>query len=154
MAKARGDNDTLDLLSWEPAAVVERYEEGRVRASSLRSRIAKGIAQTLRDCDMPREQIAAAMSDWLGPGEEVSKNMLDAYASEAREEQTISYLRLLALVHVTGDVRLLQLGAEMFAHSVIDEKYVAWVEIGQLADTKNEIEKALDAARRNARRRG
>lgn len=151
MAKARGDNHTLDLLSWEPAAVVERYDEERVRASSLRARIAKAVSETLKEATAPREEIAMHMSHWLG--EEVSKNMLDAYASEAREEQTISFLRLLALVHVTGDVRLLQLGAEMFGHSVIDDKYLAWVEIGQLADTKNEIEKALDAAKRNARRR-
>ena len=154
MVKARGDNHTLDLLGWEPPSVVERYDEVRVRASSLRSRIAKGVAQTLKECGMPREQIADRMSAWLGEGEAVSKNMLDAYASEAREEQTISLLRLAALVHVTGDVRLLQLIAEMFGHSVIDDKYVAWVEIGQLADTRNEIDRALDAAKRNARRRG
>ena len=100
---------------------------------------------------MPREQIAAKMSEWLG--KDVSKHMLDAYASEAREEQTIPFLRVLALLHVTGDVRLLQLGAELFDHSVIDDKYLPWVEVGQLADTKDDVDKAFDAARRNARRR-
>lgn len=153
MVKARGDRQTLDLLAWEPPEIVGRFDEVRVRASSLRSRIAKGIAQTLKECGMPREQVARNMSDWLGAGEEVSKNMLDAYASEAREEQTISLLRVAALIHVTGDVRLLQLIAEMFGHSVIEDRYVAWVEIGQLSDTREEIEKALDAAKRNARRK-
>lgn len=151
MARARGDKNTLDLLAWEPPALVERFEETMVRAASLRARIAKAVAETLKAAPMPREQIAGKMSAWLG--EDVSKHMLDAYASEAREEQTIGYLRVLALFHVTGDARLLQLGAEMFGHSVIDDKFLPWVEVGQLSDTKDEVDRAYDAARRNARRR-
>jgi hypothetical protein len=131
---------------------VERYEEERVRAASLRSRIAKAVAETLKAADgFSREEIAAAMSDWLG--EDISKHMLDAYASEAREEHTIPFLRVLALLHVTGDMRLLQLAAEMFGHSVIDDRYLTWVEVGQLADQKESIDRAFEAARRNARRR-
>lgn len=151
MAKQRGDRATLDLLSWEPPEIVERYDEHRVRAATLRARLAKAVSETLTESRLKREEIARGMSEWLG--EDVTKHMLDAYASEAREDHTIPYLRLLALVHVTGDVRLLQLGAEMFAHSVIEDRYLAWVEIGQLAETRDEIERALDAARRNARRR-
>jgi len=151
MARQPGDKTTLDLLSWQPPELVERYDETHVRAASLRARIAKAVSETLKAKagDMSREEIAAAMSSWLG--EEVSKHMLDAYASEAREEQTVPYLRLLALVHVTGDARLLQLGAEMFGHSVIEDKYLSWVEVGQLADTKGELDRAYEAARRRAR---
>lgn len=151
MVKARGDNATLDLLNWEPPRIVERYDEAHVRASTLRARIAKAVGETLKESNTPREEIAARISDWLG--ENVTRHMLDAYASEAREEHTISVLRLAALIEATGDVRLLQLIAEMFGHSVIEDKYVAWVEIGQLATTKDEIDRALDAARRNVRRR-
>lgn len=148
MARQPGDKTTLDLLAWEPTEIVERFEEVTVRAASLRSRIAKAVSETLKASQMPRGQLAAKMSEWLG--EDVTKNMLDAYASEAREEHTIPFLRVLALLHVTGDVRLLQLGAEMFGHSVIDDKYLSWVEVGQLADTKIEIDRAYDAARRAA----
>lgn len=151
MARQPGDKTTLDLLAWEPPELVERYEEMTVRAASLRARIAKAVSETLKEAEDSREDIAVRMSEWLG--EDVSKNMLDAYASEAREEQTIPFLRVLALLHATGDVRLLQLGAEMFGHSVIDDKYLPWVEVGQLADTKVDVDKAFDAARRNARRR-
>lgn len=151
MVKLRGDRGTLDLLAWEPPALVQRFDETSVRASSLRARIAKAVSETLKAAPMPREQIADKMSDWLG--EECSKHMLDAYSSEAREEQTISVLRLAALIHVTGDARLLQLLAEMFGHSVIDDKFLPWVEVGQLSDTKDEVDRAYDAARRNARRK-
>lgn len=151
MARERSDRATLDLLSWEPPELVERYDAAQVRAASLRSKVALAVSATLKDSGIERAAIAKRMSEWLG--EEVSKHMLDAYSSEAREDQTIPYLRLLAMVHVTGDQRLLQLGAEMFGHSVIDDKYLAWVEVGQLSDTKQELDKAYDAARRNARRR-
>lgn len=92
------------------------------------------------------------MGAWLG--EDVSPNMLDAYASEARNDKTIPFLRLIALIEVTKDLRLLQLAAELFGHSVVDDKYLTWVEVGQLSEKKDELEKELDAARRTARRGG
>lgn len=147
------DERTLDLLAWEPPALeVARYDEPEVRSASLRDRISRAVALTLRECSKTRDDLAAEMSAWLG--EEVSKASLDAYASQAREDHTISYLRLLALVHATGDTRLLQLGAELFGMTVIDNTYLPWVEVGQLAVTKEEIGKALDAALRQARRGG
>ena len=151
MVRVKGDTTTPDLLAWEPPRMVERFDEARVRSPSLRSRIARAVGETLKSCEIPRDEIAAAMSAWMG--EDISLNMLNAYASEAREDQTISYLRLLALVHVTGDTRLLQLGADMFSHSIIADRYLPWVEVGQLADKRDEIERELDAARRLARRK-
>lgn len=160
MAKRRGDNDTLDLLEdWTPPEVIKRYDEDRVRTASLRAKIARAVAESLRDCEMKRDEIAAAMSEWLA--EEVTKNMLDAYASEAREEHTITYLRLLGLIHVTGDVRLLQIGAEMFGHVVADDKYLEWIRVGMEADRRDQAKKVqedcdreFDMALRAARRRG
>ncbi|MDX9862173.1 MAG: DNA transposition protein, partial [Rhodospirillales bacterium] len=131
---------------------VKRYEEHAVRASSLRARIAHAVSCTLKECDLGRDEVAARMSEGLG--EDVSKNMLDAYASEAREQSSVPFLRMLALVHVTGDMRLLQMAAELFEHSVVEDRYLPWVEVGQLADKKDNVERAFEAARRNARRGG
>ena len=57
-------------------------------------------------------KIAATKSEWLG--EPVTINMLNNYASEAQVDHTISCLPLMALIHLARDVRLLQIGAEMF----------------------------------------
>lgn len=160
MAKQRGDRETLDLLAdWTPPEVVKRYEEERVRTSTLRAKIARAVAETLHDCEPSRDEIAAAMADWLG--EDVTKNMLNNYASEAQEDHTIPYLRLLALIHVTGDVRLLQIGAEMFGHVVADGKYLEWIRVGMEADRRDQAKKVqeecdreFDLALRNARKRG
>ncbi len=139
-----------NLLDWQPPEIIKRYDDTTVRTATLRARIARAVSETLKTYEEAREDIAAAMTEWLGA--DVSRNMLDAYASEAREEHTISFLRLLAMIHVTGDVRLLQLGAEMFDHSIVDDKYLPWVEVGQLADQKENIDKAFEFARRHARK--
>lgn len=147
MAQARGDTDTLDLLTdWTPPEIVKRFDDRAVRSASLRDTVALAVAEALRSVDTPREEIAEAMSDWLG--EDVTKNMLDAYASPARAEHTISYLRLLALVHVTGDVRALQIGAELFGHLVVEERYVEWVRVGMRADRKEQALKVAEDADR------
>jgi Mg-chelatase subunit ChlI len=148
--KQRGDHSTLDIFDWEPPKLVTRYKPEVVRAASLKDRISLAVAATLKESDINREEIAQRMSAWLG--EDVSKSMLDAYASQAREDHTISFLRVLALIHVTGDVRLLQIAAEMFGWAVIDEKYLHWVEVGQLSEKKEELTKAYETAKRNARR--
>jgi hypothetical protein len=151
MPRRPRDDRTLDLLAWEPPAVaVARYDPSRLRTATLRSRIARAVAETLKDSGKPRAAIADAMGDWLG--EEVTRHMLDAYASEARADKTIPFLRALALVHVTDDLRLLQMATELFGHSVVAERWLKWVEVGQLADKRDEIEKSFESARRDARR--
>lgn len=153
MTRHRRDMRTPDLFDWRPSEpLVASYPVAEVRAASLRSRLARAVSVTLRDATMDRDAIAAAMSAWLG--EECSRHMLDAYASEAREEHTISYLRLLALVHVTGDVRPLQLGAELSGHVVVDGKVLPWVEVGQLAELRRRLDREYAAARRAARAGG
>lgn len=149
MAKLRGDTRTMDLLSWKPEPIVEAFEPARVRCASLRAKIARAVSECLTDSSLSRNQVAKDMSEWLG--EEVTENMVNAYASEARERDTIPYLRLMALVHVTGDVRLLQIGAALMGHSVIEDKYLSWVDVGRLADHKETIDKEFAAARRVAR---
>ena len=144
------DGKTLDLFGWESPRLVARFEEKSISTASLRARIARAVAATLKDTPETREIVAHRMTQWLG--EKVTKHMLDAYASEAREEHTIPYLKLLALIHVTNDARLLQLGAEISGHSVIDNRWLPWVEVGQLADKKEDIDSAFQSARRHARK--
>lgn len=156
MARRGGDDRTLDLLAWEPPEP-PRYAEERVRTATLRDRISRAVSETLKDCEQGRAEIAAAMGAWLG--EEVSENMLNAYASQGREDHTIPYLRLLALVQVTGDTRLLQLGAELFGTTVIENRLKPFIEIGMRFDRRNravaiaqEEDREIDVAIRTIRK--
>lgn len=147
------DKRTLDLFDWQPEEPVQRFEEVEVRAGSLRGRVAKAVSATLKSAareGQSREAVAAAMSEWLG--EKVSPAMLNAYASEQREDHAISTVRLAALLVATGDVRILQMLAELTGHAVVDARFLPWIEVGQLADRKAELDRAYESARRGARK--
>lgn len=144
------DTTTLSLFDWEPPRIVERFPEVITRAATLRSSFARAISAAMKESGKSRAKIAAEMTESLG--EEITENMLNAYASEARQEHTIPHIRLLALAWATNDARLLQLGADTMGKVVIDAKWLPWVEVGQLADKKDEIDRAFDATRRAARR--
>src|SRR5258708_6640647 len=101
----------FDLLNdWTPPEATVSFDDNRVRAANIHAQISRMVAAALTDAKASREMIAAQMSSFLG--ERVTKNMLDAYASQARGEHAIPMHRFIALIHATGDRRLLQALAE------------------------------------------
>lgn len=135
----RNDHMTLNLLDWKPPSVIERFDEDRIKATTVRDRIAHAVAATFSESPLSRDEIAQKMTEFLG--EDVSKHMLDAYASEAREDHTIPYHRLLALVYATGDIRPLQLGAELFDYLIIEGKFGKLIELGIMVEHAEEAER-------------
>ena len=134
------------LLDWQPPELAPRFDEVCVRSVSWRGRMAKAVSTALKECGMDREEVAVKMSDFLG--EEVSKPMLDAYASEAREEHTISAVRLFALANITDDPRLFQVMCEGSGYVVIPEKYQAAIEEAIWTDREEEAAQRKVLARR------
>jgi len=145
MARDRRDGATLDLLSWEPPPVAVRFAEGAVRAVSVAQRLSLAVATTLREADLSREEVAARMGNYLG--EEVSKNMLDAYASQARDAHNISLARAFALLHATGDARILGSELKGFGLAVIADRYLAAVEEAMWAEREEQARQKRLAAR-------
>ncbi len=135
----RNDNMTGDLLDWKPPSVIKRFDDDRIKAATVRDRIAHAVAETFSESTLSREQIAQKMGEFLG--EPVTKNMLDAYASEAREDHTIPYHRLLAIVHATGDIRPLQLGAELFDFLVVDARYGKLIDLGLMVERAEKLDR-------------
>lgn len=68
------------------------------------------LSSSLKDSPSSRYEVAARMSELLG--DEVSKNMLDAYTADSRETHQISVVRFVALILATKDFELLALVAE------------------------------------------
>ena len=94
--------EQMDLLGWRaPPQPVAAFRPGAIQAPSMGGRLARAIAIALKDCGKTRAEVAALMTAHLG--RPVSENMLDAYASQAREGHAISAERLAALVRATGD---------------------------------------------------
>lgn len=149
----RRDPNTLDLFAWTPPEVVQRYDERAVMALSWRDRVSRAVRETLNSSALSRPEIADAMSAWLGEGEEVPTSMLDAYASQAREGHTISYLRMIALGVVTGDPRLLQLAAEPLGRVVIEDRYLGAIQEAQATEQIERLEQMRKVGRRKWRGR-
>ena len=141
-----------DLLSWTPPAPVRRFEDDQVRAASLAARISKAVSTALKESDLPRGEIAAQMGAFLG--ESVSLAALNALASEARDDHRISVVRLMALVHVTRDPRLLQLLAEPFGWAVIDRRFLPLIEVAAIREQEDELRRRRAALTLRARGEG
>ncbi len=146
MAARRRDDRTLDLLAWQPPEPVVAFLPEQVRAASLKAALAKGVSLALKECGLDREAAAQVISEFLG--ERVSKDMLDAYASEAREDHVINVVRFQALLHVTGDRRLLQMLAEPMGWAVIDKRYLPAIETALLDEKINELSQRKALAQR------
>ncbi|PZQ20040.1 MAG: hypothetical protein DI569_16645 [Sphingopyxis macrogoltabida] len=102
------------------------------------ARVARTVAEVLKNDDRDRLVIAAAMSVLLD--EEVSKAMLDAYASPARDGHNISFARMLALIAVTNRFDLLDRELRAIGAAVLVGEEIYTAEIGHI---DSEIEKLL-----------
>ncbi|MCA3359173.1 MAG: DNA transposition protein [Roseomonas sp.] len=138
-----------DLLDWQPPEAVKRFPEEQVRAATFAARVSRAVAVALADADAEREAIAARMSSFLG--ERVSPAMLDAYASQAREDHRISVPRLMALLHATRDRRLLELLAEPMGWAVIDRRHLPLIEVAAIREHEDELRKRREYLMRSAR---
>jgi hypothetical protein len=141
-----------DLLEWQPPAPTARFEERTVRAATIQGRVSMALSQAMTDCTLDRAEIAKRMGDYLG--EDVSKNMLDAYASQARETHSISLPRFVAFMHATGDRRLLEMLAEIFGWAVIPRKFLPLIELSAVREREDALRRRREALTRDARRDG
>ena len=133
----RRDDRTFDLLAWEPPETAKAFPPEKIRAASLRAMVCRAVSASLKECGKDREQISSEIGEYLG--ETCPKNMLDSYASAAREDHTIPLVRFLGLVHATRDIRLLQVLAEQFGWAVIPAKYLPAIEESIINDKIEEL---------------
>lgn len=109
MAKNKRDRQTGDLFAHARLFPVETPRE-LPSALDFNARLAAAMSRAIRECAMDRHEIAARMGEVLGT--DVSKAMIDAYTSAARETHTISVVRLKAFIRATGQLWLWQVVLE------------------------------------------
>lgn len=145
----RRDHRTLDLLSWRAPEVAPSFRPEQVRAATLRTSLCRAIALALKESGKDRDAVADEIGAYLG--EPVSKNMLDAYVSEARDDHIINVIRFWGLLHAVRDIRLLQMIAQPLGWAVIPERYLGAVEEAMLAAEEEDIVQRRRQARRKWR---
>lgn len=94
MAKAKAHPDQIGFTFEAP-----KRATGEASLAGIEQRICRTVGAILNSDMRSREVIAAEMSVLLG--EDVSRSMLDAYASPARAEHKVPATRLLALIAVS-----------------------------------------------------
>jgi hypothetical protein len=144
--------EQLSLLGWTEPQAEMAFDERDVRGASVAARTARAVSVALRDCGRSRRQVAQQMSEYLG--EDVSPAMIDAYASVAREAHRISLPRFLALLHVTGDRRLLQMLAQPMGWAVIERKHLVLIELAAAREQEDALRRRREALARRARTEG
>ncbi|MGO6954129.1 hypothetical protein ELI24_17155 [Rhizobium ruizarguesonis] len=139
------DTFTVDLFrDYQPAPVVDRFDHEEVKAYSLAGKLSKAVALTMEESGMTREELATAVSDVTKSP--ISKAMLDAYASQAREQHSISAVRLAALITITEDPRALNVLLEDAGFIVIPKKYEALLKRERARELREQLEREERAA--------
>ncbi|MCV0428300.1 MAG: hypothetical protein K5905_22820 [Roseibium sp.] len=126
------------FLGWTPPDVSVGFEPGAISGDRLSSRISRAIAKALKDCDIDRASVAAQMSEKLG--HKITKQMLEAYASEAKTGNNITVERFVALIHATGKTELLGFLADDFAMKVYPNKYANVVKLALIEDHQKTVD--------------
>jgi hypothetical protein len=141
----RRDPETVDLFSeYTPRPVVERYAAERVRAARAGARIKRAVSEAMRESGRSRSELAKAMSDYLG--ESVTTGMLDQYASTANEGHNITAYRLVALLAVTGDLRLINALLSDTGAIAVDGKYEALIRREMAKEARDRLDREINAA--------
>ncbi|MGZ8363161.1 MAG: hypothetical protein ACXW3D_04815 [Caulobacteraceae bacterium] len=126
MSKRRPAFDPNQLgFGFEPAA---KPMDGSL--ANLEKVAASAVARILKDDERSRYEIAADVSELLD--DDVSKLMLDAYASEAREQHNISFARFLALIAATGRYDVFGQLARLIGAEIVVGEEILTVELGHI----------------------
>ncbi len=155
MKKSRRQHPTRDqmsLLDWQPTSPVVAYVVDRVKASTLARTISKAVSETLKSCGRTRAEVAEAMTDYLG--ETVTENVLNAYASESRDDLIINITRLDALLATTKDRRLLELIAARHGWAVIERRHLPAIEMAEMMEARARMDSEIEYRRRQLKTGG
>lgn len=116
--------------------------------AGLDREIAATVALILKEDERSRFEIAGKVSELLG--DEVSKSMMDAYASEAKENHSISAARLLALIAATDRHDLFDRLVRHIGAALLVGDEIRTAEIGhiqrQMAQLKERLRAVENAA--------
>lgn len=116
--------------------------------AGLERQICATVGTILASDSRPREIIAAEMSILLG--EDVSRAMLDAYSSPAREDHRVPMSRFLALVAVTARQDLMDPLMRQIGAALLVGEEVQTARIGQIDRQIDQLRAELNTLKRTA----
>ncbi|MGE0256964.1 MAG: hypothetical protein AB7N54_20050 [Alphaproteobacteria bacterium] len=145
MARPRRDTGTLDLLAWAPPQIDARFDPSRVRAHSDRVRMARAIAEAIKESSKSRDAIHAAMVEHLG--RDFGRHAFDRCTAPSAENE-FSVSKLIAFLAAVPDLRVVNALLEGTEFVAIPRQYLGAVEEAICADQLEALEARRKAARR------
>jgi len=143
MPKAKRHPDQLPFAFEEPKAATLPAD-----LAGLEQRICSTVGTILNSDERSRFELAGKVSELLD--EDVSKSMLDAYASPAREEHKVPMSRFLALVAVTERGDLLDRLLREIGLAIVTGDEVKTVRLGHLRRVRRKIDDEIRELERTA----
>ncbi len=111
--------------------------------AGLSAMMAASVGRMLKDDERPREVIAAEMSVLMA--EEVTAHMLNAWASEARDNHNVSAARWLALIAVTARHDIFDAMARRIGAAVFFGDEIKAARLGHLHARKRQLDAEIRA---------
>ena len=146
MGKRRSSLDTTQLgFTFEPPAPARHDAD----LAGLDRMIAAAVARALKEDTRSRDEVAGAVSALLS--EDVTRWMLDAYASEARDTHNISAGRFLALIAATSRHDLLDTILRRIGAAVLVGEEITTARVGHLRSQIAELQTELKSFEKHAR---
>jgi len=109
-------------------------------AIDVKVMVARAMSRAMKNCPFDRWEVAARMSRALE--REVTKNMLDAYASAARDTHIPNIEFCIYFDYATEQRELVTLHANLLGHGVMVGDDALRAKLGQLEQDEQEIRKA------------
>ncbi|HHN1485799.1 TPA: hypothetical protein ACRNDU_005073 [Pseudomonas aeruginosa] len=126
----RKDDRTLDIFDVpQPARAIPGECNYAAQVSEL-------VSEILKACDLDRYEVAARMSRLSG--DDVSKNMLDAWSSPARADHNLSFYRAALLEDVCASHLLTNWLVDVRGGRVAYGRDALLAELGRLERTREE----------------
>ncbi|RIA44074.1 hypothetical protein DFR49_2311 [Hephaestia caeni] len=143
MAKRRSpDERQFDLFT------ASRPMNGPAALAGVEAWIAAEVGIMLKEDSRSREEIAGAMSAIMA--EDVSRWMLDAYASPARDGHNISFGRALALMAVSQDHALIEEAVHRLGGRILWGEEILAARLGHLQAQRARIDAEIKQLRGRA----
>lgn len=121
--------------------VFETRETEPINLDRFRSKIKRAMSAAITECGFDRKDIAAKISSLPGVGT-MSKTMLDAYTSEAKDHD-ISLVRFKALARVIQSAQLWDQAISDDGLIVLQGDEARLAEIALLQQKRNELSKKI-----------
>ncbi len=127
--------------------IIEQIESKRCEAQPVSKagkydwdkRLRSLISEVLKASPYSRYEIAARMSELLGKS--ISKEQIDSWSAESKENHRFPLVYLPAFVMATGDSRIMRELAELCNGHFIESEDALRLELGRIEEQKRELVK-------------